>query len=76
MTSSSENMEGGMTFKQTKNDHEKIFVELCSKFIRKNSHASFRWKEINQEFESIIKQKCVDKTLKNKYDYMKKKWRM
>lgn len=69
-------MEGGMTFKWTENDHEKIFAELCIKFIRKNGRVSFRWKEINQEFESIIKRKCVDKTLKNKYDYMKKDWRL
>ncbi|KEH32558.1 Myb/SANT-like DNA-binding domain protein [Medicago truncatula] len=76
MASNGENMDGGMTFKWTENDHEKIFSELCIKFIRKNGRVSFRWKEINQEFESIIKRKCVDKTLKNKYDYMKKDWRL
>ncbi|KAJ1440764.1 Myb/SANT-like domain [Sesbania bispinosa] len=67
-------MDGGMTFKWT-NEYEKTFCELCIKFIMKNGRVPFKWKEINKEFETIINRKCSDKTLKNKFESMKKDWR-
>jgi hypothetical protein len=30
--------------------------------------------DINQEFEAAVKRKCLAKTLKNKFDAMKKNW--
>ncbi|PNY16990.1 hypothetical protein L195_g013723 [Trifolium pratense] len=77
MASNNDCMEGGVAFKWSDNiEYEKVLAELCIKFIRKNGRVSFRWKEINQQFESIIKRKCHFKTLKNKYDAMKRDWRI
>ncbi|KAK2383299.1 hypothetical protein P8452_38479 [Trifolium repens] len=67
----------GINFKWSDDpEYEKIFCELCIKFIRKNGRVSFKWKEINQEFEAAIKRNCQIKTLKNKFDTMKKDWRI
>jgi hypothetical protein len=67
----------GINFKWSDDpEYEKIFCELCIKFIRKNGRVSFKWKEINQEFEAATKRKCQIKTLKNKFDTMKKDWRI
>lgn len=70
----STNEDGGTNFRWT-DEHEKIICELCIKFIRKNGRVSFKWIEINQEFEAIIKRKIHQKALKNKYDAMKRDWR-
>ncbi|KAG4973408.1 hypothetical protein JHK82_030332 [Glycine max] len=54
----------------------KNLCEFCIKFIRKNERVAFKWNDINQEFEVIINHKCLYKTLKNKYDYMKRDCRI
>lgn len=74
MDSSKDTVEG-INFRWT-DEYEKIFCELCIKFIRKNGRVSFRWKEINQEFETMVNRKCSCKSMKNKYDAMKKDWRI
>ena len=37
---------------------------------------SFKWHEIEQEFKRITNCKCNDKSLKNKYDSMKRDWHL
>jgi len=75
MESTNDNVKGGVNFKWT-DDYEKIFCELCIKFIRKNGRSSFSWVAMSQDFEAIIKQNCKHTCLKNKFDAMRKDWRL
>ncbi|KAJ1385594.1 Myb/SANT-like domain [Sesbania bispinosa] len=42
----------------------------------KNGRVAFKWKDINQDFEAIIKRNCKCNSLRNKYEFMKKDWRL
>lgn len=77
MASSKDKLEG-LRFKWSDDpEYEKKFCELCIKFIRINGRgSSFKWKEIHQEFEEAINRKVPSKTLKNKFDKMRKDWRI
>ncbi|CAH9103917.1 unnamed protein product [Cuscuta epithymum] len=54
-----------------------IFNEICIQFILKRGRGQqFRWKQIQALFEERTKRKCSSKSLKNKFDFMKKDWRL
>ncbi|CAH9097689.1 unnamed protein product [Cuscuta epithymum] len=54
-----------------------IFNEICIQFILKNGRGQqFRWKEMQALFQERTKRKCSFKSLKNKFDFMKKDWRL
>ncbi|XP_058767542.1 L10-interacting MYB domain-containing protein-like [Vicia villosa] len=74
MASSKDKMEA-TKFKWT-TENEKIFCDICIKFIRKNGRGSFKWKEISKEFEVATNIRCLEKSLKNKFDFMKSDWRI
>ncbi|CAH9059786.1 unnamed protein product [Cuscuta epithymum] len=54
-----------------------FFNDICIQFILKNGRGQqFRWKEMQALFEERTKRKCTLKSLKNKFDFMKKEWRL
>ena len=54
-----------------------ILCDVCLQYIMKNGHKqSFKWYELEQDFIRITNHKCSDKSLKNKYDSMKRDWRL
>ena len=44
--------------------------------MRNGRKQSFKWHELELEFMRISNRKCGEKSLKNKYDAMKKDWRL
>ena len=54
-----------------------LLCDVCLQYIMKNGRKqSFKWRELEQEFKRITNRKCSDKSLKNKYDSMKRDWRL
>ncbi|KAJ9550404.1 hypothetical protein OSB04_014449 [Centaurea solstitialis] len=54
-----------------------LFCDVCINFITKNGRAqSFRWRDIQEQFMEKLGTKCQQKSMKNKYDAMKKDWRL
>ena len=52
-----------------------ILYDICLQYIMKNGHKhSFKWSELELEFMRISNCKCSEKSMKNKYDAMKKDW--
>ncbi|XP_031097351.1 L10-interacting MYB domain-containing protein-like isoform X1 [Ipomoea triloba] len=64
----------GENFKWT-NEYVVFFCEICIKYIRKYGRGLMKWKEIKEEFEVTAKRKIAHRSLKNKWDAMKKEWR-
>lgn len=53
------------------------FCDVCINFITKHGRGqTFRWREIHDQFTDKIGIRCYLKSLKNKYDSMKKDWRL
>ncbi|XP_031094853.1 L10-interacting MYB domain-containing protein-like [Ipomoea triloba] len=73
MASTNDNMDGE-NFKWT-NEYVVLFCEICIKYIRKYGRGLMKWKEIKEEFEATAKRKIAHRSLKNKWDAMKKEWR-
>nr|GMD67132.1 Myb/SANT-like DNA-binding domain protein [Ipomoea batatas] len=73
MASTNDNMDGE-NFRWT-NEYVVLFCEICIKYIRKHGRGLMKWKEIKEEFEATAKRKIANRSLKNKWDAMKKEWR-
>ncbi|CAH9070809.1 unnamed protein product [Cuscuta europaea] len=58
------------------NEYVLIFCELCIKYIQNQGCGFMKWREIKQNFEDVAKCKITHKSLKNKWDAMKKDWRI
>lgn len=65
-----------VTFSWT-DEYVVIFCDVCINFITKNGRGqTFRWRDIQDQFADKVGKKCHFKSLKNKYDAMKKDWRL
>nr|GMC63051.1 Myb/SANT-like DNA-binding domain protein [Ipomoea batatas] len=73
MASTNDNMDEE-NFRWT-NEYVVLFREICIKYIRKHGRGLMKWKEIKEEFEAPTKRKIANRSLKNKWDAMKKEWR-
>ncbi|CAH1428643.1 unnamed protein product [Lactuca virosa] len=59
------------------NENIVIFCDVCIDYIAKNRRGQLmRWKEIEDLFTERIGKRYHSKSLKNKYDSMKKDWRI
>ncbi|XP_020268381.1 uncharacterized protein LOC109843825 [Asparagus officinalis] len=67
----------GKTFNWT-NDFMIVLLELCLAFVAKNGRNQlFKWRDIAKDFEARTNRKVNNyKSLKNKYDQMKRDWRI
>lgn len=53
------------------------FCEVCIDYVTKNGRGQLmRWREIEDLFTEKVGKQCSFKSLKNKYDSMKKDWRL
>lgn len=66
--------EDGITWN---NDNTVKFCEVCIEYITKNGRGQLmRWRDIEELFTERVGKRCNFKSLKNKYDSMKKDWRL
>lgn len=75
MASKDDNIE--VTSFNWSDEYTMIFCELCIQFIMKNGRGqSFKWHEIQEQFQNRTKKSILSKSLKNKFDSMKRDWRL
>ena len=59
------------------NDNIVKFCDVCINYITKNGRGQLmRWREIEDLFKERVGKRCPFKSLKNKFDSMKKDWRL
>ena len=76
MASQNNNMQNSGSFTWT-DEYVIILCDICLQYIMRNGRKqSFKWHELELEFMRISNRKCGEKSLKNKYDAMKKDWHL